>query len=923
MPEAAARDPDTPSRKAIARLLARHRQVARQRLGFIHDSLTHEQARFMELLPLLLHLNHPALPGFCGSDVPAGIAGYEPGRNVLLAARQHARSLRQERRPQRVPPLLGLYLLGSSGTLGQDRRSDFDFWVCHHPGLDAAQRERLAQKTALLEQHAGQLGLHVHFFLLHAEGFRQGQHSHLSDESSGGTQHHLLLEEFYRTGLLLAGRPPLWWIVPPRHLHDYRAYCDRLLRQRFVRRNDWLDFGGLTRISPGEFFSAAHWQLFKGIHSPYKSLLKLILFETYARAFPEIHWLAEEVQAIYHAEADIQATDVDPYLLMMRRIEAHLAADPQRLRLARRALYFKSGARLSRHAGDWKAELMRTLVADWGWDSGELINLDQHRRWKLPRVIEERNQLVGELSTSYRLLTHLARRHDALGQIDMHELALLGRKLFSSLERRPGKIDRVNPDLSDDLLEPEIWLRRDPNGHSWQCHLQPPEDGAPALKRTAGIVELLLWLSANGVIDASTRVDIPEDQQGASENEHRRLLKILRRHFPEAHAGRAPLGRFAHAAHGEKALLVVNALQPVASPRDGRLTVSERADPLSFGSQRLNLVAHIDHVHRNSWGELHVSHQAGTNGLLDTLCHHLDLFHGQADPPAPACHCDTPGHGASIALRLGRLLRDLGAHFRRHGPQARYVLEIGDQHHLIDRRRGRYRHHPLGETGDLLGFLGESDGVFHHTEIDSASLREDALPVVTRLNRPGRIQICYEPGPHGIRHYLLDSDGALLQQTTPQTDPGHFLAQQQHFFDTLQDWLHPFSEDAAAPALDFIRLQREDGAWQARRVRPPARPPRPRIELILSTGPGGPWRDGFSLLSGSREFNSVVLGERLYPEVARYLRGLRRDRADYPYHLNGVLITGPAREHGFSLVELMRFKAHVEQRLNQSDGSFL
>jgi adenylate cyclase class 1 len=916
--DAALQDPHPPTRKSIARLLARHQAVARERLGHIHDTLTHEQSRFLELLPLLLHVNHPALPGFAGSDTPAGISGYEPDRNALLAARQHTRSLKRARRPQRYPPLLGLYLIGSSGTLGQDRRSDFDFWVCHHPALDAAQRDRLSHKTQLLEQHARQLGLSFHFFLLHAEGFRHGQHSHLSDESSGGTQHHLLLEEFYRTGLLLAGRPPLWWIVPPERLHEYRDYCDHLLHRRFIRGDEWLDFGGLARVSPGEFFSAAHWQLFKGIQAPYKSLLKLMLFETYAEAFPDIRWLAEEVQAVYHGAEPPAASDVDPYLLLLRRVEGHLSEQPQRLRLARRALYLKSGVQLSRRVENWKDHLLKDLVTRWAWDKGELINLDRHRQWKLPRIVEERNQLVGELSGSYRLLTHLARRHDALGQIDMHELALLGRKLFSALERRPGKIDRVNPDLSDDLHEPEVWLRRDPHGHHWQCHLLPPDEDTEPIRQAAGIVELLLWLTANGVIDSSTRIDIPKDQQGASENEHRRLLKVLLRHFPGGDLNQPPLERFEHAAHGEKALLVANALQPVRIPRHGHLTVSERADPLSFGSQRLNLVARLEHVHRNSWGELHVTQHAGSEGVLDMLCHHLELFHAADMVPSTPCHCDTPGHGSSIALRLSHLLETLPAHFRQHGRDARYILQIGEIHHLIDHHRGRFDHHPLGDLEALLAFLGESDGRFHPTRIDAAGLRRDSLPRVMRLNRRGRIQVCYRCTAHGIQYDLLDSDGAMLRLHTPQTSEARFLTQQQGFFDTLQDWLHPFPGESGPPPLEFLRLRREDEDWVAQRVSPPPPSGHPGTELILSTGARGPWRDGFSLISGRHEFNSVALGEHLYPEVAHYLRSLREGRDAYPFHLSGVLITDPVREGGFSLLDLMRFKVRVEQRLNQA-----
>ncbi len=47
-------------------------------------------------------------------------------------------------------------------------------------------------------------------FFINAEEFRQGKLGDLTSESCGSAQHSLLLDEFYRTSVLLAGKyPPL------------------------------------------------------------------------------------------------------------------------------------------------------------------------------------------------------------------------------------------------------------------------------------------------------------------------------------------------------------------------------------------------------------------------------------------------------------------------------------------------------------------------------------------------------------------------------------------------------------------------------------------------------------------------------------------------------------------------------------------
>ena len=46
--------------------------------------------------------------------------------------------------------------------------------------------------------------------------------------SSGSTQHNLLLEEFYRTSILVAGRYPMWWVVPPQFEKNYDEFIQWL-----------------------------------------------------------------------------------------------------------------------------------------------------------------------------------------------------------------------------------------------------------------------------------------------------------------------------------------------------------------------------------------------------------------------------------------------------------------------------------------------------------------------------------------------------------------------------------------------------------------------------------------------------------------------------------------------------------------------
>lgn len=913
--------PEGVGRKEVGRILERHRLVSEQRLQRIEQALGHDQRRFFHLLPLLLHINHRNLPGYRDDSVPAGIAGYIPDRDAILHARHYARTLKESHRPPPFMPILGFYLIGSSGTLGQDRHSDFDFWVCHHPELGPEQLQALQAKLDLLHEHARELGLHCHFFLLHAQGFREGQHAALSNESSGDTQHHLLLEEFYRSGLLIAGHPPLWWLVPPHQVANYTAYCHRLVQQRFINGNDWLDFGGLVEIGAREFFSAAHWQLYKGIEMPYKALLKLVLFEAYAAEYPDIRWLSLESKSLIHADQPLDADSVDAYLLMMRHIEQHLQrqGEPERLDLVRRAFYFKSGVRLSNGLeDDWRRIGMRRITADWGWDRGELLNLDSHQHWKLPRVCEERNLLVAELSRSYRLLTDFARRHATDDSLHSSDLALLGRKLYAALERRPGKIDSVNPGISRDLSEETVWLRHAGQSDTWQLLLEEPQASTPAFKSTRSLTEMLVWLQVNRVIGRHTRIDLV-NPPGPMADEHLRLLKLIRRLLPQQDHEPVPLDNFNNAAQGQLSVAFVNVMSQLPQDADEALRVGAHSDPLNFAFPPRTLVRAIDHLQGNNWGELQVDRYDDESALLDTLCAHLDLFCEAQTVVELRCHCHTPGVGLTILKRIERLASAMLAHFREHDEDARYILALTGELHLVERRRQQFAHRALGQQRELLEYLAEPSERFRASALDQAAMPDSPLAFVLQHSRPGSVLVCFREQRGGISLFVVDHTGALHQQWLPGAEEPHLLVQLQRFFNTLQTWnqvLPPPTADSSA-VVRFLRLKGAAGQWRSETVQPP-QVDMAHTELILSTGRRGPWKDGFSLISGSREFNSLQLGQQLYREVVDYVLHLRRGNTSYPLYLTGAVVTDDPARSAISLVELLGFKRLVEKRLAEA-----
>ncbi|MGD8559667.1 MAG: class I adenylate cyclase, partial [Gammaproteobacteria bacterium] len=390
-------------------------EINRQRLERTENALKWKQRNFLNLLPLFFHVNHKELPGYVSGDTPAGISQYSPDKQSLEAAKSLSKNFQYKESLAPRRDIHSLFIMGSVGTVAQSENSDFDIWLCYNPQLDDNRLTELRVKCDYIEVWAESIGLEVHFFPMNADKFREGEAHKLSSESSGSTQHHLLLEEFYRTSILLAGRYPVWWLVPPEQEKNYDEFVNHLLHNRFVDDDDVIDFGGLSKVPVEEFFGAGLWQVYKGIDSPYKSVLKILLMESYASSYPQCELLSQQYkQKVYDGTTDLNV--LDPYVILLQRLEDYLIRreETERLELVRRCFYFKVNVPLSapsRGKDDWQRACLKELTATWHWSNDYVDELDKRDEWKIHRVLQERKVLVEHLTNSYMFLSKFARNN--------------------------------------------------------------------------------------------------------------------------------------------------------------------------------------------------------------------------------------------------------------------------------------------------------------------------------------------------------------------------------------------------------------------------------------------------------------------------------------------------------------------------------
>ncbi len=930
-------------RKDLQKIRRRFLGLHRERLRRIEAELRPGQRQFITLLPLLFHINHPMLPGFVTTQTPAGIADFTPSQSQLRAAKKISRSFAYRKRARRRYHIQGLYLMGSIGSIAHNAGSDLDIWLCHDPRLSSRAKTTLRAKVVSIEQWAKEQGFEAHIYLIDAEAFRRGELDQISYDSSGTTQHRLLLEEFYRTGVLLAGRYPLWWMVPPEQEPNYSEYAAMLLHKRFVNPLDCIDFGGLEKLPADEFFGAAHWQLFKGISSPYKSILKLLLTEAYSQDYPHIRWLCQEAKSAIYA-GDFYLNDLDPYVLMYRRVEQYLLqrGEFKRLELARRCFYFKTELPLSKQQPrlemSWQQTLLQRMTRQWGWGKKDLLLLDAREQWKIDRVLEERNTLVRELTHSYRLLTDFARAYAHSGRIDPQELSLLGRKLYTALEKRPGKIDSINPGISRSLMEERVSLHfreHQDEGSSWLLFLgEVNEEQAlvtSPIKTTSGLIEMLTWCHLNRVMRTATRVTLYPEQGPVRVAELHALLSTLRNIYPDGSEVECDMEQLASPPHALSCTLFINTgTDPMKHlSRVGKQLTSNRSDPLSFGASHVSLVGKIEQLISTNWGETLVLSYQGSGGLLNSLCHYLKstLSHHSPGPiPEVSAHCFSSVRATGIARRVQKLYNDVRHNFERQegGTDRRYLLQADDEYYLIQRKREGFSYIALQTLEELLELLGENHNSFQALCVDDQALQETPFPAIFTRNRPAIIQLFYHTTRDTTLLYLLDEQGALFQQEMAATDEHYLLLQQQRFLDGIRLLRSLLAEEPAHRLLldrpEFYRLDRDRKGlfFCTPRTPPRHRLPDSYLELRLVSDSLDLRQSPHLLICGDQEFSSFEYGDRLFPAVAEYILSQRRNQQSYPIYLTGLELSRTAGEGTGSTIDLFNLKKRLEGRLNHA-----
>lgn len=903
----------------------------RDRLQRINTSLLWRQRGVLDLLPLLFQINDESLPGFISKDVPVGISNYKPSSASIEAATRLNKRFKHSSRALSRYDIYSLFLTGSSGTIAHAKDSDFDIWICHRPDLEPEAVSLLENKAKAISKWCAGLHLEVHFFIMDETRFRQKNTVSLNKESSGSALHLLLLEEFYRTSVLIAGRMPLWWFVPPEQEDNYEACATELLDKRHIAEYEIIDFGPINNIPAEEFFGASLWQIYKGIDSPYKSVLKILLMEAYANEYPNIELLCFNLKrAIYENKTGL--AEIDPYIMICHKVEEYLLQrmEKKRLELARRCFYFKADIHLSKSAAsqndsEWRRNLLSNLVKQWDWDDAHLLMLDSRPTWKIHRVLDERKSLVDELTRSYKLLSGFAREYSSIAQINQQDMTILGRKLYAAFERKAGKIETINPDISDNLVEEQLsfhemsdsWLLFRGGVNSDEIRRNTP------LKRSRSIVELLCWCHFNHIIGPGTITSLYPNQSRLGLRELNNILATLNQHFPSGRLPESALSKLSQPSQLTYSILFVNV---GVDPENRHLSrdvqvISDRSDAFSYSSFLENLVVSIDQVSINTWQEVYAQTFHGINEVLDCLCRGVKMASLNDGKLLPETHAYSfsSTKDTTVASRVEEIFDKVIRFFHRTDmPEgARYILGVEDNYYQLRNADGNINYRRLGSYDKLITELSSMRSSYNPIVFDDRTLTSHFLPLLYQSHEKGMIQVYVCANGNSADIFIVDEQGSLFVIRQGFYNFLATVSQFDSFFYSIKQRLNACGMNDYEYEISFFELRQKTGGWTVKEhiVDPLAIPANPLHVTVLIDSVQEPL--SYRVYCDDREFSSLEYGEAIFDHIADFILSLRSGHAAYSLYISDIdipmSIDGQLQSQHF-----LQYKIHFEDQLNMA-----
>ena len=719
------------------------------------SGLTEQQQFAIRLIPLIFQTNHRTLPAYASADTPAGIYGYKPDKLLLREARKINNRFAYDQQTVLKNTIIdALYL----------QLSVLDYSVklvlIHKPEIKAEQKKLIQNKMGRVIHWLESEQLHITGRVLTPEQLVSTSEADSLAQYQAGSSG---IDHFYIEAILLAGKYPLWWLIPPDADLNYRKMVQQIEQAHYVNENEYLDFGPASEFNINKVLNLVTNLLRQGSAS--ETLLPCYCLSWQGLQMKSTGLLSAVLKSeIFETQKDIQLLSVRQiYIQLLRQIMITLFGQGESEKIGglysvlmpfadninRDFLLELSGHREHSHKLSDNAEINLAVFLEAKLDLQSFISV------AAARIVEQLISLDVE-ENDIDLLTQLL-------------------EVYNTQFNSPDLVVVLNQKKITSIVQEKILIREIPSAKDssqWALVAKDKQGDAQLLYQLSSLLALIAWAWLNRIINQNTQVSIDCPGHQVKQIEVRYALEVLVRQLSDDFWQQIKKHRTDEPDWAAKSLVFVRLI----SAAEAEVLID---DGLQHYSNTPRQVLLFEQINVNRWGDVHYRMFYDDEGIVICLC---DWFNN-VDLKDPHIRDNfklfsySSGEANYHVQQLTQAYDEMTGFFIDHrGEQASYILRMGIHFFVISQQHRQFSYQKIDSKLALYQYLELADQSFKSFFLQQHVLSETPLAMLYQKNRTNIVQFCFQGRHDQYDIWVLDERGSLWHSKSSIIDFERLIA---------------------------------------------------------------------------------------------------------------------------------------------------
>ncbi|MFW2374709.1 MAG: class I adenylate cyclase [Gammaproteobacteria bacterium] len=760
------------------------------------SGLTEQQKFSFRLIPLIFQTNHHMLPAYVSADTAAGIYGYKPDKQLLRDARKiNHRFSYDLKRPLKNTLIEALYLKFSV------LDDSVQLILIHRPDIEEQQKQQLDSKMSRLIHWLETEQLHITGWVLTAQKLALV----LDNNAVSGLQSAISnIDSFYFESILLAGKYPLWWLIPPGSDNNYNKMVQHIEHAHYVDDREYIDFGPASEFKINKFLISVKRLMRQGYADD--SILFRYCLTWQAMRMKRTCLLSAALKAeVFDEQKELQLLSINQvYIQTMHQIVRTLFGQDEWKKIC--DLY---GLMIG--FADTKMLPLLVELSGKEVDKNALFNNPEKN---LALFMDAKQGLQTFVTAAASRVIEQLTKLDL--QEDDIELLTQVLELYHRQYNTADLVTIINQRNISSISQDKILIRELASQHDisyWVLVIQDEQGDKRVLHRLKSLLALIAWAWLNRIIDQNTQVSIDCPGYQVKQIEVRYALETLVAQLSDDYWQHIKQHQGDEPDRASKSLIFVR----LVSAAEDKLIVNSEVPHQDNVSGQILL---FEQLLVNRWGEVHYRLFYGDEGIVSCFCDWLNNVNLDDEHIREyfKLYSYSSGETNYHVQQLADIFDEMIGFFVQHGDQvASYILNMGINYFVISQQQGKYSYQKIAGELAVYQYLEQDINTFKSVGIHKHVLSETPLVMLYGKNRKGRVQLCFQGVQGQYDIWIVDERGSLWHSKQDIMDFEQLIS---HWLLFIRNTVNQYQKaDIAVPGFElFYAEPRAAGGFKLSKV---------------------------------------------------------------------------------------------------------